>query len=84
MMPLKRKTHNVRKPKHELFGSVAIRLGFVTTRQVKKALENQSQFKERGFRRLIGLIMLDMDYLDTTQLIKILKELEQRRKVASV
>ncbi|MFA5793520.1 MAG: hypothetical protein WC980_00410 [Candidatus Brocadiia bacterium] len=69
------------KPKHELFGAVAIRLGFITKAQVKKSLERQNDLKQKGFRRLIGLVLLDMDYLDTTQLIKILKELEQRRKV---
>jgi len=56
-------------------------LGFITKAQVKKSLERQNDLKQKGFRRLIGLVLLDMDYLDTTQLIKILKELEQRRKV---
>lgn len=71
----------MKKGKRELFGAVAIRLGFVTKKQVTKALEKQGLLRKKGFPRLIGLIMLDMDYLDTTQLIKILKEIEHQRKV---
>lgn len=73
----------MKKGKRELFGAVAIRLGFITKKQVKKSLEKQGALKTKGFHRLIGLIMLDMDYLDTTQLIKILKEMEHQRKVHS-
>ncbi|MBI5777955.1 MAG: hypothetical protein HZA49_00675 [Planctomycetes bacterium] len=62
--------------KKELFGEVAVRLGLATKLQVKSALKKQKELKEKRLRhRLIGLIMLDMDILDTTGLIMILKEI---------
>lgn len=62
--------------KKELFGEVAVRLGLATKQQVKLALKKQKELKERRLKhRLIGLIMLDMDILDTTGLITILKEI---------
>ncbi|MEW6027145.1 MAG: hypothetical protein AB1599_07620 [Planctomycetota bacterium] len=60
----------------ELFGETAVRLGLCTKQQVKSALKKQKDLKERRLKhRLIGLIMLDMDILDTTGLITILKEI---------
>ncbi|MEK7310280.1 MAG: hypothetical protein AAB038_05630 [Planctomycetota bacterium] len=62
--------------KKELFGEVAVRLRLASKQQVKSALKQQKELKEkRRKHRLIGLIMLDMDILDTTGLIIILKEI---------
>lgn len=62
--------------KKELFGEVAVRLKLASKQQVRLALKKQKELKEkRRKHRLIGLIMLDMDILDTTGLITILKEI---------
>lgn len=62
--------------KKELFGEVAVRLKLASKQQVQAALKNQKELKERRRKhRLIGLIMLDLDILDTTSLITILKEI---------
>jgi len=63
--------------KKELFGEVAVRLGFVTPHQVQAALKKQKELKHRNQHRLIGLIMLDMILMDTTDLIAILKEISK-------
>jgi hypothetical protein len=63
--------------KKELFGEIAIRLGLATAQQVKLALKKQEQLEKNNRRRLIGLIMLDMNILDTTGLITILKEIDE-------
>jgi hypothetical protein len=63
--------------KRELFGEVAVRLGFVKPRDVEEALKTQAEEeKTKRKRRLIGLIMLTEGILDTTQLIAVLKEME--------
>lgn len=62
--------------KKELFGEIAVRLKLASKQQVKLALKKQKELKEkRRKHRLIGLIMLDLDILDTTSLITILKEI---------
>ena len=63
--------------KKELFGEIAVRLRLATTKQVKLALTKQRQLEKNNRRRLIGLIMLDMNILDTTGLIEILKEINK-------
>lgn len=66
-------------PKRELFGEVAVRLGFAKPKDIKDALAHQQKLKEAGKKHLlIGLIMLQMNILDTTQLITTLKEMEKQ------
>jgi len=54
-------------------------MGFVSWEQVEKALAVQKKLRERGVDKLIGMIMIEMEMLDTTQLLSVLKtyELEQ-------
>ncbi|MCI0650943.1 MAG: UDP-glucose 4-epimerase GalE [Planctomycetes bacterium] len=60
-----------------LFGDVAIRLGFVTEADVARALERQARELEDGNQhKLIGMHMLEMGLLSTSQLIEILKYYE--------
>ncbi|MFH0888474.1 MAG: hypothetical protein V1871_04630 [Planctomycetota bacterium] len=63
--------------KKELFGEIAVRLRLATPQQVKLALKKQQQLKENNRHRLIGLIMLEMNILDTTGFISILKEIDK-------
>lgn len=70
------------KPPRELFGEVTVRMGFVTKAEVNAALTVQRELqKKRRKHKLIGLIMLEMGILSTTQLISILKELEIKERV---
>jgi hypothetical protein len=68
----------------QLFGQVAVRKGFVTPQQVDASLSLQTDLRRQGKpHKLIGMIMLEAGYLDTTQLIDILKSIEQARTPAS-
>ncbi|MEK7449482.1 MAG: hypothetical protein AAB019_08360 [Planctomycetota bacterium] len=69
------------KPSRELFGEVAVRMEFVTKRDVQAALKVQQQLRQRGRNKLIGLIMMEMGLLSTTQLIAVLKELELKESI---
>ena len=58
------------------FGQLAVRKGYVTPRHVEEALRIQRELSEQsGTRKLIGMIMLEMGVLGTTELIDVLKEL---------
>lgn len=64
--------------KSERFGAIATRLGFVDQDDVQRALQRQTQESENGHRdKLIGLHMLEMGLLSTSQLIEILREYEE-------
>ncbi|MBI2930179.1 MAG: hypothetical protein HYY16_00890 [Planctomycetes bacterium] len=68
---------NGRTPR-EPFGQVAVRKGYVTQEQVRHALEVQQNLATTGQRhKLIGLVMLEMGMLGTTELIEVLKEIDQ-------
>jgi hypothetical protein len=55
---------------------VAIRRGFVSEQQVQAALDHQRQLGSQGEKhKLIGLILLEMGALGTTEMIDILKML---------
>ena len=60
----------------EPFGRVAVRRGYVNETQVSDALTRQRQLTETGSpHKLIGMIMLEMGALGTTELIEVLREL---------
>lgn len=60
----------------EPFGQVAVRKKFVTQAQVADALAFQKTLPGKGHpHKLIGLIMLDLGLLGTTELIEILRDL---------
>lgn len=64
-----------KKTQKELFGQLALRAGFVTERQLQKALQRQKEIVAQGGpHKLIGLLMVEMGYLSTAQLIALLKE----------
>jgi hypothetical protein len=68
----------------KLFGHVAVEKGFVSEFQVDNALDCQKTIREEGARhKLIGMVLLEMGALDTTELIDVLKVLEVPRKQAS-
>ena len=64
------------KPATEFFGQVAVRKGFVNAHHVEEALARQKEITAQGHpHRLIGMIMLEMGVLGTTELIEILRDL---------
>ncbi len=63
----------------ELFGDIAVRLGHVTEEDVARALERQKTEGEIGHaHKLLGMHMLELGILSTSQLIEILKYYENR------
>jgi hypothetical protein len=65
------------KPAREPFGQVAIRKGYATQLQVAEALTRQQSISGTGeAHKLIGMIMLEMGSLGTTELIDVLRELD--------
>lgn len=63
-------------PARERFGQVAVRKGYVSERQVIEALSRQRDLGQGGApHKLIGMIMLEMGALGTTELIEVLREL---------
>lgn len=64
------------QPRREPFGQVAIRKGYVTPQQVTEALSRQEDIAAGGHaHKLIGMIMLEMGALGTTELIEVLREM---------
>jgi hypothetical protein len=63
-------------PPREPFGQVAVRKGYVTQQQVSDALARQKELAQTGAaHKLIGMIMLEMGALGTTELIEVLREM---------
>ncbi len=66
--------------KKKTFGSIAIEMGYLTEEVLSKALKLQS--KEQGVGRYprLGVTLLKMGALTSTQLIEIMVELERQSK----
>lgn len=63
----------------ELFGDLAVRLEFVSDDDVQRALARQAAERDVGNQhKLIGMHMLEMGLLSTSQLIELLKYYEER------
>ena len=68
---------NGKKPQKITFGQLCVKKGFANQAQVQEALEVQRSLDgETGKHKPIGLIMLEMGILGTTELIEILKDLD--------
>ena len=63
-------------PRHEPFGARAMMLGLATTDQIEQALATQQTLLSRGEKKLLGMILVEMQVLNTTQLLAILKTYE--------
>lgn len=58
------------------FGQTAVRKGYVTQQQVTDALARQKEITRSGApHKLIGMIMLEMASLGTTELIDVLRDM---------
>ena len=61
----------------EPFGARAMMMGFATTDQIESALSHQKALAARGEKKLLGMILVDMQVINTTQLLAILKTYEK-------
>jgi hypothetical protein len=67
---------------YEPFGQVAVRLGFCSQQDIDAALAAQKQLNaDQREHKLIGMILLEMGALSTTQLIEILQYYNHSEKV---
>ena len=62
--------------KKELFGERAIKLGFVSEKDVELALETQQMLTGRS--NLLGDIMLDLEFIDHEQYVKIVAAVDKK------
>ncbi len=69
----------------EPFGQIAVRMGYCSQEDIDAALETQRQLSaQEKEHKLIGMILLEMRALSTTQLIQILQYYEHPAKVPTV
>ena len=68
------------KPNNEMsglqFGLRAVGLGLVSVDQVEKALAVQKMLDANGQHQLIGMILVDLGMITTTQLLAVLHSYE--------
>ncbi len=57
----------------EPFGMRAVRLGLVAPEQIDKALAVQRLLDGNGQHQLLGMILIDLGMLTTTQLLAVLR-----------
>jgi hypothetical protein len=60
----------------EPFGMRAVRLGLVNVEQIEKALAVQKMLDKNGQRQLLGMVMVDLQMITTTQLLAVLHSYE--------
>ena len=51
----------------EMFGRLAIKLGYITEEQLKEALEVQRESMASGFRTKLGSILVNLEYMNEVQ-----------------
>ena len=55
------------------FGMRAVQMQFITLEQVEKALAVQTMLDKNGQHQSLGMIMIDLEMLTTTQMLAVLK-----------
>ncbi|MGE4632968.1 MAG: UDP-glucose 4-epimerase GalE [Planctomycetota bacterium] len=61
-----------------LFGDLAVELGFVSKQDVQRVLDQQERLKNAGRgHKMMGLCMVEMGLLSTTQLVEVLRHYEK-------
>jgi len=61
----------------EPFGARAMMMGFATTDQVETALATQAKLADAGEKKMLGMILVDMQVINTTQLLAILRTYDE-------
>ena len=63
-----------------LFGEIAIQKGYVTTAQVKQALEIQREMRRSGEgHKLIGVLLVELGYLSPDEVVEVLEAYDAER-----
>lgn len=70
-------TETATKTRGEPFGARAMMMGLATTEQIETALERQKNLANRGEKKLLGMIMVEMQVISTTQLLAILRTYDE-------
>ena len=70
-------SHQPLRPRPQPFGIRAVQMRFATMEQVEKALAVQKMLDKNGQHQLLGMIMIDLEMLTTTQLLAVLKSYQQ-------
>lgn len=73
MVPTASKT----KKRSEPFGARAMLMGLATTEQIETALSRQQRLADGGQKKLLGMILVEMQVINTTQLLAILRTYEE-------
>lgn len=64
-----------------IFGALAVEMGYVTERQIGKAVSVQMKEDLNGLEhRLLGKILVDLGFINSSQIEDILQELQQYDK----
>lgn len=77
---------NEMNPKQDSFllvGNLAVKLGYITTDQLKKALELQREKKEQGMDSMLGEIFIEKGFMTQDQLDFVLS-LQEMRQIRSL
>lgn len=61
----------------EPFGARAMMMGLATTDQIEAALSRQQRLTDNGQKKLLGMILVEMQVINTTQLLAILRTYEE-------
>ncbi len=71
----------MRHEKREIrFGTLAVEMGFITEGQLGKAVSEQmKEDLSQNIHRLIGEILVDLGFMDKSQVDEVLLALEQKR-----
>ena len=71
----------MRYEKREIrFGTLAVEMGFITEGQLGKAVSEQmKEDLSQNIHRLIGEILVDLGFMDKTEVDEVLLALEQKR-----
>ena len=65
----------------EPFGMRAVRMELVSVAQVEKALAVQKMLAKNGQKQPIGMILVDLEMLTTTQLLAVLQSYESDKQL---
>ena len=63
------------KKKSKSFGAIAVEKGFITEKTLEEAIVNQKRFQSTGRYPLIGIVLLKMGKITSSQLMEIILEM---------
>jgi hypothetical protein len=69
-------SHAAPEKRKQPFGARAMMLGLATTDQIETGLSRQRTLADSGEKKLLGMILVEMQVINTTQLLAILRTYE--------